>query len=373
MNSFDILYQVYRARYSLTRIQDVLDHGYKLALLGSSENTDRIRTYLGEARLQEPKEGEEPKAPPVRVFTLPVAEEDREKLAECQAALVHMGTQIPDAPTLRELAESIPVKVPCMWVVESTDPPPGDGSANHPHVPTIYRLDPEDPGPILCALLIRAYPDLALSLARDFSQLRFHFARHLVRRTSSRNAMLAAASSLPAPKIPVLQFLWMFVATTGETLAITASQIRLCLLMAALHGRPVDFFDRVGELWPIIGSAFGWRTLVREVLGFIPLGGWAFKAGIAYTGTWMVGEASRLFYEMGQPDDKEVLREIQRRSRREAREAAHDAVLGHHEETEVPIPDTPHADPLSDEALTGPEAGAVAPPEPGRPDPGEQP
>jgi len=355
LNSFDILYQVYRARYSLTRIQDVMDHGYKLALLGNSECTDRILSYLGEARPPEqPKEGEEPRTPPVRIFTLPVAENEREKLAECQAGIVHMGTQIPDPAALRELAESIPVKVPCLWVVESTDPPPGDGSANHPQVPTIYRLDPEDPGPILCALLIRAYPELALSLARDFSQLRFHFSRHLVRRTSSRNAMLAAASSLPAPKIPVLQFLWMFVATTGETLAITASQIRLCLLMAALHGRPVDFFDRVGELWPIIGSAFGWRTLVREVMGFIPLGGWAFKAGIAYTGTWMVGEASRLYYEMGQPDDQETLREIQRRSRREAREAAQDAVLGEViAEEEVPLPETPHADPLSDDALTG--------------------
>lgn len=355
MNSFDILYQIYRARYSLTRIQDVLDTGYKVAFLGSPECTDRIRSYLGEAKAApEPAEGEEPKAPSVRIFTLPVAEEDRESLAECQAGIVHMGLQIPDAPTLRELAESIPVKVPCLWVVESTDPPPGDGSANHPHVPTIYRLDPEDPGPILCALLIRAYPDLSLGLARDFSQLRFHFARNLVRRTSSRNAMLAAASSVPAPKIPVIQFLWMFVATTAETLAITASQVRLCLLMAALHGRPVDFFDRVGELWPIIGSAFGWRTLVREVMGFIPLGGWAFKAGVAYTGTWMVGEGARLYYELGQPNDKEVLREIQRRTRREAREAAQEAVLGEIiAEDEVQIPEKTEGDPLSDEALTG--------------------
>lgn len=346
MNSFRILYQVYQARYSLTRIQEVLDQGYKLALIGPGPWPERLLGYLGENRPADPDQ-DPPAAPPVRLFSLPIEPEQRADVEECEAALVCVGDHVPEEMILREMADSIPLKLPCLWLVEATDPPP-PGAATNPHLPNVYRLDPEDPGPILCSLLIRAFPDLALGLARDFSQLRFHYARRLVRRSSSRNAVLAAASSVTIPAIPVVSFLWGLFATTGETLVITASQIRLCLLMAALHGRPVDFFDRVGELWPIVGSAFGWRTLARELLGLVPLAGWALKASIAYSGTWMVGEASRLYYEMGQPTEIEVLREIQRRARKEAVLAVEEQLLGEH-----PEPVTGD-DPIGDEALERP-------------------
>jgi hypothetical protein len=50
MNSIEILYQIYRARYSLNRVQDALDKGFKLAVVGAEEQQQSITNWLGELR-----------------------------------------------------------------------------------------------------------------------------------------------------------------------------------------------------------------------------------------------------------------------------------------------------------------------------------
>jgi uncharacterized protein (DUF697 family) len=324
MNTIEILYQVFRARYSLAGVQEALDEGYCLALI--SPEPSHLRTlheWLGVQRVVagevESKPTEESKRPAgSRLLDLDASEcnLENEELKECTAAVIHLGTEMPPREQLLKLAQSIPYNLPCLWVMESV---PGLGNRQQEEgLPHIYRLDPLDPGSIFCRLLTRCFPGLAIGVARDFAQVRQVYAQYLIGRAARRNSMLAMASSVSVPPIPFVNVIWGFFATTGETMAITASQLRLCLVMAALHGRPIDFFDRVGELWPIIGGAFGWRTLARELIGFVPAAGWAMKGSLAYTGTWLVGEGSRLYYEHGQPTDAEMTREIKRLSRRAA-------------------------------------------------------
>jgi len=306
MNTLDLLFRIYRARYSLDVLQKRLDHPVKLVLLGDPTDTSRILGWLGELhpRAQEP---------PIEQRQWPVEDSDWSEVSAC---VIHLGAEIPSLELLREKALSLPDSVPCLWILEGPD------SLQMPEyepgtLPKVYVIDPINPSKRFDRLLPRAFPNLALRLARDFARLRYTYARDMIRRTSVRNARLALASSLAAPPVPVIKTLWRFFATTGETIAITASQIHLCLLMAALHYRSLDFFDRMGELWPVIGGAFGWRRVARLLVGLVPGLGWLSKGSLAYSGTWLIGETSRLYYEYGQPSQDEVLREIKRRTQDE--------------------------------------------------------
>jgi hypothetical protein len=50
----------------------------------------------------------------------------------------------------------------------------------------------------------------------------------------------------------------------------------------------------------VIASAFGWRSLARQLAGRLPLaGGLIPKAGIAYAGTYVLGMALERFYSVG--------------------------------------------------------------------------
>jgi hypothetical protein len=67
----------------------------------------------------------------------------------------------------------------------------------------------------------------------------------------------------------------------------------------------------------------GWRTLARQLVGFVPVAGPLAKASIAWSGTWIVGELCRLYYEMGERMPEHVLKHVEQEARtRAAAEAA---------------------------------------------------
>jgi uncharacterized protein (DUF697 family) len=350
MNTVEILYQIYRARYSLELVQETLDKSYRLGILATDAKSEFLLAQLGERR--SPFQGAvssktislkdaEPSPEPVKAmsktaeksrqgtierFSLDSLEGDQlesvqQKLAQLDACIVYIDEANPDPEAVRAISRKLPRGPRIVWYCEcpaaKLNPEFGSNSAT----PKLYSLDPEDPVPKLVELIHRTLPKLSLCLAHDYTRFRYLYSRRITRLAAKRTSVLAAASTIPAPPIPGVNLVWGLFATTGETLAITAAQLRLCMLMAAIHGRPIDFFDRIGELWPIIGSAFGWRTLAREITGLVPVAGWALKSTLAYTGTFTVGEAARLYYEHGQPSEVEVLREIKRRSKREAKKA----------------------------------------------------
>ncbi len=351
MNTVEILYQIYRARYSLELVQETLDKSYRLGILSTATKSKFLLAQLGERRspfqgavtaktssLKVPLDAPEPtaKSPArpveksrqgtIECFAFESLEgeqlEDvRQKLSQLDACMVYVDDPNPDPEVVRAISRKLPRGPRIVWYCDcpasKLNPEFGATSAT----PKLYSLDAEDPIPKLVELLQRTLPKLSLCLAHDYTRFRYLYSRRITKLAAKRTSVLAAASTIPAPPIPGVNLIWGLFATTGETLAITAAQLRLCMLMAAIHGRPIDFFDRIGELWPIIGSAFGWRTLAREITGLVPVAGWALKSSLAYTGTFTVGEAARLYYEHGQPSEVEVIREIKRRSKREAKKA----------------------------------------------------
>ena len=54
---------------------------------------------------------------------------------------------------------------------------------------------------------------------------------------------------------------------------------------------------RAFELAGVVGAGFGFRTLARQLLDFVPFAGWAVKGAIAYTGTRAIGEAAVRYFD----------------------------------------------------------------------------
>jgi uncharacterized protein (DUF697 family) len=118
------------------------------------------------------------------------------------------------------------------------------------------------------------------SLAARLPAVRDAVVDELIRLTARRNAVIAAAVFVPGVDLPVL----------------TLNQGRLVLRIALAYGREVDG-SRLPELLGVVGAGFGFRALARQLLGFVPVAGWAAQGAVAYAGTRAVGEAARRYFE----------------------------------------------------------------------------
>ena len=126
------------------------------------------------------------------------------------------------------------------------------------------------------ARVIAARLDLAATpLAARLPVLRDAVCDHLIESFSRKNAILGVAIFVPGADFPVL----------------TLNQLRLVLRLASAHGVEVDQ-SRLPEILATIGAGLGFRAVARQLLGAVPVAGWAVKGGVAYAGTRAVGEAA---------------------------------------------------------------------------------
>ena len=107
--------------------------------------------------------------------------------------------------------------------------------------------------------------------------------------------------------------------------AITGIQVMLMLHIEAAYGRDPDV-QRTWQLLPVIGGGFGWRTLARELVGFVPVAGIAIKGAIAYAGTIVVGEGVTFFHEHGAHMTKGQASALYERAKDDALRFARDLV-----------------------------------------------
>ena len=168
------------------------------------------------------------------------------------------------------------------------------------------------------AQIVVANPDLRLSLARHIPAFRPAVAAQLINETSWTNAKIATVSALPG----VLPFTGALLPVTSvsDMIVLTKNQGMMLLRIAAAYGLPIDLRARTRELVPVVGSAFGWRSLARELLGFVPGGfGVVLKGSIAFAGTYTVGKAAQIFYSTGQTLSGPRLQQLGRDAARDAR------------------------------------------------------
>jgi uncharacterized protein (DUF697 family) len=160
---------------------------------------------------------------------------------------------------------------------------------------TISGKAVEDPGEITLssrggeALLEELTPrivlaldeDYLVALAKGYPPLRRAVCEEITRNNARQNAVIGALP-IPGADMPVM----------------TANQARMVLNIAAAYGEELSM-DRARELLGVLAAGFGLRALSRQAVKFVPFGGWAASAVIAYAGTVTMGRTSILYFERG--------------------------------------------------------------------------
>lgn len=318
MNSIELFYQMFKLRYKLEDMNRPFVRPYRLALVGEPENIERMKEWMGEPTLCSglPQAALECNFPAVGTIC--------PELKTANVVICHLGDRrCPDAQLCTYL-EAFSGDAEVLFLCEAqsfeSDEPelvPFDAS-----LPSTRTITPGDEEFSFMAAIFEALPNFSMRLARDYAKLRDGCVKSLINESARSMGLLAAASSVTV-SLPVVGQLVGMLAVSAETFAITAAQLRLVLLIGALYGRPVDFFDRIGELWPVVGSAWGWRTAARELVGLLPAAGPVAKAAVAWSGTYFIGKASQRFYELGEHVPEEEMNRIADLAKTLADQACH--------------------------------------------------
>ena len=195
----------------------------------------------------------------------------REAPVEDAAVLVYVAAGEPDEALLKRAHRA---KVPVVAIAEDDVP--------HVLATDVVRLRPGHGFPLeeIAHAIARKLGERATPLAAHLPVLRREVCAQLVADFARKNGILGAAVFVPGVDLPVL----------------TLNQLRLVLRIAAAYGKDVDA-SRAPEIAGVVGSAFGWRALARELLDFVPVAGWAGKGAVAYAGTKAVGEAAIRYFD----------------------------------------------------------------------------
>ena len=135
----------------------------------------------------------------------------------------------------------------------------------------------------IATAVARRLGDKATTLAARLPVLRPAVCSRLIDLYAKQNGKIAVAVFVPGVDMPIL----------------TLNQTRLVFRIALAYGIDIDR-NRAGELIGlagIVGAGFSFRAVARGLLDFVPVGGWAVKGAIAYTGTRTIGEAAVRFFE----------------------------------------------------------------------------
>ncbi|HTU71633.1 MAG TPA: hypothetical protein VMF11_15125 [Candidatus Baltobacteraceae bacterium] len=164
--------------------------------------------------------------------------------------------------------------------------------------------------------LVEASKGVEIAVGRRLPPLRETVAAKLTR-DAANNALKVALASALVDHIPVVGVVLGAFASAGDMVAITGFQMMLLLHIEATYGKDPDV-QRMWKLLPVIGGGFGWRTLARELVGFVPVAGVAIKGAIAYAGTIVVGESVTFFLEHGSHMSKAQASQLYDRTKEDA-------------------------------------------------------
>lgn len=164
--------------------------------------------------------------------------------------------------------------------------------------------------------MVDAAKGVEIAVGRRLAPLRESVAAKLTR-DAANNALKVALASAVVDNVPIVGVVLGAFASAGDMVAITGIQMMLLLHVQAAYGKDPDV-QRMWQLLPVIGGGFGWRSLARELVGFVPVAGIAIKGAIAYAGTIVVGEGATFFLEHGHHMSKGDARRIYDRTKADA-------------------------------------------------------
>ncbi len=160
-------------------------------------------------------------------------------------------------------------------------------------------FDPSEPEGMIRSAL-HQHPDAGIPLSRSFFPFRKPFIKQAIARTSRENALFSLTTALPDVIPSIIELPWSVAEFASDTAFLTMNQVRMAFLIAAASDREIGYREQKSEIATVIGSAFGWRALAKQVIGKIPFGGGLIgKAAVAYAGTKVLGLSLDHFYSIG--------------------------------------------------------------------------
>jgi uncharacterized protein (DUF697 family) len=201
----------------------------------------------------------------------------REGVVDGASVYVHVLAGAPSDADVEAFRRAHRAKAPIVAVA------PRDADTPLPFVlaTDVVRVETsaEPPIDVIARAIAGAVGEDATELAARLPVLRDAVCDNLIARFSRTNAIVGATFFVPGTDMP----------------ALTLNQLRLVLRIAAAYGVEVDR-ERLPEILAVVGSGFALRTVARQVLGVVPVAGWAVKGAVAYGGTRAVGEAARRYF-----------------------------------------------------------------------------
>jgi uncharacterized protein (DUF697 family) len=199
---------------------------------------------------------------------------------ERAAALVYVLAGEPSAEDEQTFRRANRARVAVVCVLAD---PNADGRVPYVLATDVVRVPPGSGFPLgeIAAAVANRLGDEGPALAARVPALRPALLEELIVRESRRNAIIGAAVFIPGADFPLL----------------TLNQLRLVLRIGAAHGVEVDA-ERWPEILGVIVGGLGFRAIARQLLGAVPLAGWAVKGAVAYAGTRAVGESAVQYFEL---------------------------------------------------------------------------
>lgn len=144
------------------------------------------------------------------------------------------------------------------------------------------------------------HPALGVALAKAFLPFRRAFIERVIAKTCRENTLFSVTTALPDIIPSVIELPWAVAEFASDTAFLTMNQVRMAFLIAAASDREIGYLEQKSEIATVIGSAFGWRALARQLVGKIPFGGGLIaKAAVAYAGTKVLGLSLERLYSIG--------------------------------------------------------------------------
>ncbi len=142
--------------------------------------------------------------------------------------------------------------------------------------------------------VLELLPQQHIALGRQFPLFRLTIARQLISETCFSNAAYSFSTGL-AEIVPVLDL----PLNVTDMVILTKNQAFLAYKLGLLVGFSTRWQDYISEFGSVIGTGFIWRQIARELIGLVP--GWGIipKVAVAYSGTYVVGNAILGWYLTG--------------------------------------------------------------------------
>ncbi|MBK6432406.1 hypothetical protein [Candidatus Amarolinea dominans] len=143
------------------------------------------------------------------------------------------------------------------------------------------------------------------ALGRHLPGLRDGLTERLIATTAQNNAIYALSTGL-AEVIPVFDIPF----NVADMVILTKNQALLAYKVALLYGLPGEPQQALTELASVVGSGFLWRQVARQLVGLVPVWGIIPKTVVAYAGTYVTGEAVRVWCASGRRLERKALNQL---------------------------------------------------------------